>query len=380
MERKTGTAGREAPWWGLWAVGGMFAVLGIAALLVTNAAPSLVTAEAETGTVAGRAAAVSDAAASGGSFVTFGRPLQYVSLGDSVASGDGIEYGWKWTPDGAGDGNWVRTGPASPLWEPAADTQPEVQACHRSKKAYPYLLAAATGHKHYNPSCSGASVLNGVLKARSFNASLTGLAQVGSAKAGYAPPNADYDVFKPDIVTVTLGMDDIGFSDILRRCYLGTTCVTPENEQDVNQRLAKLKTDLGLLMTELKDRGTAANKLPWVVLTNYYDPFHPDSSRSCRDTHIGLGNGLGANEIDWMRGKMQAMNQVISEAASGYPKSKVADISKALAGHEFCTADPWVYGISIWRSDFGNPAPFHPTPAGQEAITKLLLPVINGLR
>lgn len=350
-------------------------------MLTAQAAVTVVTAEAEGGIVSGEAVKGSDPGASGGSFVSFGKPLNYVAIGDSVASGDGIEYGWKWTLDAAGKGSWARTGPANPVWEPVGDSRLEVQSCRRSKSGYPYLAAAATGDKLYNPSCSGASVLNGVLGARNFKSGPVGAAQLGSAITGqgYAPPNPLYDAFKPDVVSVTLGMDDIEFSDFLRKCFLGTTCITPENEQLINQRLAKFKTDLQLQLAEIRSRGFAADKMPWVVLTTYFDPFPVNSATQCDDTYLGLGNGLGANEIDWMRSKMQVMNQHIKDAGATYPKTKIADISRSVTGHEFCSADPWIYGISIWYKDVGNPAPFHPTPAGQAAISKVLIPIINSL-
>lgn len=359
-------------------VGGAFALLGIITIFAVQAAAHVATAEAESGNLIGRLFKRDGQGASGGSFVTFGLPRNYVAIGDSVASGDGIGYGWKWTPGSAGDGSWVRTGPQTPVWEPANDPTPAVQACHRSKQAYPYLVAAITGDNLYNPSCSGASVLNGIIRERTFTTGLKGTAQLGSIQPGYAPPNPVYDQFKPDVVSLTVGMDDINFGEILKWCYVGLTCVTTENENIVNQRLASFRTNLRGTLKEIKDRGDAAGKVPAVVLTTYYDPFNPDPNKECSDTYIGLGNGLGAAEITWMRNKMQLMNQHIREAAATYPNAKVADISTAFAGHEFCTADPWVYGISIWYSDYGNPAPFHPTPKGHEAISKIVAPVIQG--
>jgi len=360
-------------------VAGLFVMLGFGAVLAVRAANSIVVAEAESGTLAGRAALNTAVTGASGDTVSFGAPHNYVAFGDSVASGDGIEYGWQWTPDGAGDGDWLQTGPDAPLWEPTTDTRPEIQSCRQSKKGYPYLVAAATGDKLYNPSCSGSSVLNGVLGTRNFSASVIGAPQLGSTKPGYGPANATYDAFKPDVISITLGMDDIGFSDVLQQCYVGTSCVTPTIDQQLNQRLTKFKSDLQLGLTEIKDRGTTAGKVPWVVLTTYYDPFNPDSAKSCNDVYLGLGQGLSATEIDWMRSKMQLMNQYIKEAATSYPKAKIADISATLAGHTFCTTDPWVYGISIWFNDFGNPAPFHPTPKGQEAIAAVVAQAIKNI-
>ena len=55
-----------------------------------------------------------------------------------------------------------------------------------------------------------------------------------------------------------------------------------------------------------------------------------------------------------------------------------------MEGHKFCSTDPWVYGPSIvvpavaGGSDGGdNPAPFHPTPAGQQAIADRVLTALS---
>jgi len=42
-----------------------------------------------------------------------------------------------------------------------------------------------------------------------------------------------------------------------------------------------------------------------------------------------------------------------------------------LNGHEWCTDDPWAYGLTalIW-DDLKCKAPFHPTPEGQKAIAQ----------
>ena len=286
-----------------WAVFIVFAMLGAGIALGARAATLMVSLEAEAGNLAGSILLTSDPSASGGKAVLFGPPRHYVSFGDSVASGDGIEYGWKWTPDTSG-GSWVQTGPDTPVWDPATDTRPEVQNCHRSVKAYPFLVAAATGYTLYDPSCSGSSVVNGILGARDFGSGVVGAAQLGSTQttpATYAPPNATYDAFKPDVVSMTLGMDDINFSDFLRKCYTGFSCVTTANDQDINSRLAAFKANLQLALAEIKNRGTTAGKVPWVVLTTYYDPFNTDSTISCGDTDLGLGQGLSPAETGHAR-------------------------------------------------------------------------------
>ena len=57
---------------------------------------------------------------------------------------------------------------------------------------------------------------------------------------------------------------------------------------------------------------------------------------------------------------------------SGFDGVSVADISGVVQGHEFCTSDPWTYGISLLRYNDASLAPFHPIPQGQAAIAAVL--------
>ncbi len=184
-----------------------FSVIGYVTLHYSHAATYAVAAEAESGALAGNARVISDSTASGGNAVNFSENVHYVALGDSVASGEGINYGWVYS-----NGSWRQTGPSDPVWEPTTDLSPAVQDCHRSAQAYPTLVSKAMGYQLLNLSCSGSSIPDGVLGNIQFNSSTTGAAQLGSSLPGYAPPNTAYDTFKPDLVAVTLGMDDVDFS------------------------------------------------------------------------------------------------------------------------------------------------------------------------
>jgi hypothetical protein len=41
-------------------------------------------------------------------------------------------------------------------------------------------------------------------------------------------------------------------------------------------------------------------------------------------------------------------------------------------GHEYCTSDPWTYGITVLYYNHQSLAPFHPIPQGQAAIAAVL--------
>ena len=57
---------------------------------------------------------------------------------------------------------------------------------------------------------------------------------------------------------------------------------------------------------------------------------------------------------------------------SGIEGVSVADISGVVAGHEYCTKEPWTYGITVLYYNDQSLAPFHPTPQGQAAIAAIL--------
>lgn len=80
-----------------------------------------------------------------------------VVIGDSVAAGEGIAYGYKYDyvasePDSSG---WTG-GESDPKW------QGEYQLCHQDERAYGELLAKALDANLAKFACTGATYLNGI--------------------------------------------------------------------------------------------------------------------------------------------------------------------------------------------------------------------------
>jgi lysophospholipase L1-like esterase len=53
------------------------------------------------------------------------------------------------------------------------------------------------------------------------------------------------------------------------------------------------------------------------------------------------------------------------------------ELKDAFVGHQRCSNDPYVFGLSIEATDFIsalgiNPSPFHPTAAGHSVIARLV--------
>ena len=205
----------------------------------------------------------------------------YVALGDSVAAGEGIGYGWRWNPtdraweDGDTDGTW--------------DTTFETEHCHQTTQGFPHVAASVLNAGLTDFACTGASSLHGILGERVQKlgpiVQWTAPAQLGSSigLTGAAPPNPAYDAAKPDLVSLTIGADDVGFSDKIEECYTPPAlklCSTDPHSLD--DKLSEEANDLNLVLEEIHRRGISDGRNPLVVVTQYHDPF-PAYEWGCPD-------------------------------------------------------------------------------------------------
>lgn len=313
-------------------------------------------------------------------------PTSIAQLGDSVAAGEGTLYGYTydgstrtWT-GGNVDAKWP--GPY-PL-------------CHDSPEAYGQLLATTYDAKFSQFACTGSTFTNGITMPRVnpgyFSNTTLRPAEFGdwSTKSDL---NADYDAAKPDLTLVTLGADDVQFVAIVEACienayqyYLNVAdleCVASNPGSTVNadftSYLPTFKNDLKTLAGWIEARGEADGIVPKVVFTDYYDPL-PEGKTTCPDS-----NYLYPSQTEYLSSLLHKLDSLIISTVESLdnPDIAVADLSHALDGHEWCTADPWAYELSIYSvydpSSFDSQAPFHPTPKGQEALAKSIAPVIDQL-
>ena len=336
-------------------------------------------------------------------------PLRVVVLGDSIASGEGINYGYYYYT-GFGDNRWMG-GIKEPLW------QDPYQRCHDSAYAYGDVLAPMIGATLTKFACTGSTYDNGVVFDRRNGGELYRPAQFGNW-LGMTNLNADYDAATPDVVIVTFGADDVSFADIVQFCAIGITdpaqVVALANHPDrsrqlratflkrfptvvawANRPLRAAKSSyctaenagtaiLSLfwdpiksgeiaghyknIVAAIKARGAYAGKVPRIIFTTYHQPMPGhDQSDYCYD----LGD-LTRDEIDYLIFLENTLKATLIEAVRDMEGVSVADISDVVKGHEYCTSDPWTYGLSVLYLNKESLAPFHPTPMGQAAIAAVL--------
>jgi lysophospholipase L1-like esterase len=252
----------------------------------------------------------------------------------------------------------------APLAHPSAQDT----ACRRSKDAYAVALQAASTKTVLNLACSSATVNEGLLGDQSTTAA--DLApQIGVLQA----------ISSVKVVVVSIGANDVGWSDLLQYCYGLPRCDDQASNSLFQSRLDAFKVQYSQLLQQL----SALPAHPAVVVNTYYDPF--GTSFGCdalRDPSAASGAPAGygfaadpgadnqdtkvAQKIDPMRSDLLNLNTVLSEGAKAFGFGVA---TPQFAGHELCSSQPWVQGMS-------DPAPFHPKAAGELAIAAADLPFV----
>ena len=350
-----------------------------------------------------------------------------VVLGDSVAAGEGIAYDYRYELDRADPNrsSWGG-GTKDPGWDG------DHPLCHQDDDAYGHLVAAQLGAELTTFACTGATYLEGITAPETEDGATMRPAQFGDWSTG-TDLNAAYDAADPDVVVVTLGADDVEFSSIIRYCVSGFTtgesfavaalaaaadpikaiaevldAKAPKIAADIESGDRTLHDDVGSsyctaehpgepieqlfwepirsgqitrhyrdLVAAIQARGRdprhGRGKIPKIVFTTYHRPLPADLDGQCWDVFP-----LAADEQSYLQSLQDTLQATLLDAVRGLEGVSVADISRTMDGHEWCTEDPWTYGLSvIWFDDSSSKAPFHPTPDGQRAIASVVAGAVD---
>ncbi len=210
------------------------------------------------------------------------------------------------------------------------------RACYRSADTYAADLAAATGRQVLNLACSGATIPAGILGPQQTRGVTVPPQLAAAEKATHA-----------SAVIVSIGADDVGWSALLRLCAASRACDNRASVAYFQQRLETFAVSYYQMLQQL----AAVPSHPRVLVNLYYDPF--DTSQRCLD-HVGLDPAKEKSLI----GLLDALNGVL---ANGARAAGLSSVQPDFTGHQLCDPGPYVQGLH-------DPAPFHPTPAGELAI------------
>jgi lysophospholipase L1-like esterase len=198
--------------------------------------------------------------------------------------------------------------------------------CYQSSNAYSALWAEQNDPASYvTEACSGATtsdVINSQLSALSSSTTL---------------------------VSITIGGNDVGFSDVMITCVLESTssCVSA-----IDQAESEMQTTLpGALDTTFADiNADAPNAL--VVVLGYPDLYDLSQSSSC----IGLST-TDRTDLNQAADELDSTIQTAAQAEGDV----FADVRSQFDGHQICDSDSWLNSVD-WTD---LEASYHPTAQGQ---------------
>ena len=197
-------------------------------------------------------------------------------------------------------------------------------SCYRSSKAYPALWAAAHTPSGFSfLACSGATtddVLSGQLSTLSSDTRL---------------------------VSISIGGNDAGFSDVMSTCVLSTTdaCL---DRIDTARAYAEqtLPGKLDAVYDAIGDRAPSAR-----VVVLGYPRFYKLGTTTC----VGLSEAKRSAIND----AADLLDTVIAKRAADHGFT-FGDVRSAFTGHELCSGSAWLHSLTV--SVFES---YHPTAAGQ---------------
>jgi len=171
---------------------------------------------------------------------------------------------------------------------------------------------------------------------------------------------------RSDLVTVTVGGNDVGFADVVATCVID---VDPCSRLDgrVEAALSGLRATLEAAYRQIKARAPSARVLVLGYPQVIADPATVDLDSCPAAGTVVPGRRITADDAKWLRDKGARLADVISRAAKAAGVTYV-DVAGPFAGHEACGPDPWLSGVVIVEPK----ASFHPTAAGQAQLARLV--------
>jgi lysophospholipase L1-like esterase len=245
-------------------------------------------------------------------------------------------------------GDSYTAGPLIPLQLPPF-------GCLKSSNNYPHLAAPSLGQPVFrDPSCSGAET--------------TDMTQPQNVSPdGPNPPQFNSLDSGTRIVSIGIGGNDIGFTDIARNCSSATNTGTPcqdryvvNGHDEISERIAATAPKVAAVLQGIHTRSKKAR----VFVVNYL-PIFPDTGPGCYP-QIPVTDG----DVPYLRAKQKELNQMLADQAAANSATLV-DAYTAGAGHDACKPPVirWVEPVV----PASPAAPLHPNFFGMQATAGALL-------
>jgi hypothetical protein len=293
--------------------------------------------------------------------------IDYLGMGDSYASGEGA-------------------------FAYTADTDTANNTCHLSGKSYPFVLSSQLHNSGHTVACSGAVTNDVIDKLLNYNGQVQDgieknkraesfiLSTLANYTPGFLAQSEFIDTYKPQAVTLSIGGNDFGFSDIVE------SCVSPISDNQSCYPTYEDRVELARRVNGIFDKlvhtyKTVAKPGKRVYVVGYPQIAAPGGN-------CALNVHLDAREVQLAADIIDYLNGVIQQAA-GNAGVRYVDVSRAFEGHRMCEAksfevavngftmgtDAGVRGVKF----IGNES-YHPNALGHDLLAKTIRLQTDNLR
>ena len=232
--------------------------------------------------------------------------------------------------------------------------------CLRSTRNFARLAASSTGRALTDVSCSGART--------------THMTASQSTDAGTNAPQFNALTGATNVVSVQIGGNDIGFSEILQNCATANPFGRPCQQRyirngvdELRARITATAPKIDAVLAGIRSRSPGAR----VVVVNYA-AIVPHSGSGCWPQVP-----LAWADVPYVRGIHEGLNTMLAQrvAARNDPNMRIVDTYGASVGRDACRSSSvrWVEPLVP-----GNTAaPFHPNARGMAAFAPLVAAASN---
>ncbi len=236
--------------------------------------------------------------------------------------------------------------------------QDDPLGCLRSDHNYPHLVAAALGVSNFHdPSCSGAETGD--------------MTSAQGVSPGPNPPQFDSLSATTELVTLGIGGNDIGFTEITQNCFSTTPTGHPcqdhyvvNGHDELSDRIDRTAPKVAAVLQGIHQRAPNAHiyVVPYLAIL-------PESGPGCWPQLP-----ITPDDVPYLRGVEKNLNAMLATQA-GANGAKFVDAYTASIGHDACQIPGFRW---VEPAVPASPAaPVHPNLFGMQGYAAAVLARIN---
>ena len=226
--------------------------------------------------------------------------------------------------------------------------------CLKSSNNYGRIAQRTLDYAEYrDATCSGAETED--------------MTQAQDVSPGPNPPQLNSLSADNELVTVTIGGNDIGFSSLAEDCVslfpFGSPCrdqYVRNGQDEISRRIAETAPKVDAVLQGIRDRSPDAQ-----VLVVNYSAIFPHTGTGCYPK-MPVARG----DVTWLRSKQVELNAMLAQRAAANGAG-VVDVYAASVGRDACASstrrwvEPYIPATAA--------APLHPNLRGMRAMANLVV-------